>query len=101
VYKLYSSWRVDCPRALRVWALLDYPKSMGQWSGHIGLRRHNTVGTDGQIGHSVVVISRTHRSQWYKVTMHTEQKVDAVDEVNTAYSGHAQYVDIVEHNKHS
>jgi hypothetical protein len=35
------------------------------------------------------------------VTMHTEQKVDAVDEVNTAYSGHAQYVDIVEHNGHS
>jgi hypothetical protein len=53
-----------------VWALLDYPKSMGQWSGHsmghnghIGLRRHSTVGTDGQIGHSVVVtVERTGHS---------------------------------------
>jgi hypothetical protein len=46
-----------------VWALLDYPKNMGQWSGHIGLRRHSTLGTDGQIGHSVVVtVERTGHS---------------------------------------
>jgi hypothetical protein len=71
-----------------VWALLDYPKSMGQWSGHIGLQysRHRwTHWTQCSCD------SRTHRSPWYKVAMHIEQKVDTVDKVNTEYSGYSRH----------